>query len=387
MSPATPQRLKVALVGCGQIADAHLQELAKIPCAQVVAVCDAHLDLARQAADRFRVPAVFTDLVGMLATARPDVLHIATPAQTHARLSLEALRAGVHVYVEKPFTLDAEEARDVVAAAHERGLRVCVGHDQLFDPIWLEARRIIACGAIGDVRHVESVLGYPISGQFGAQVTADPQHWVRRLPGGLFQNTISHPLYRIADLLTDERPLIDARWRYRDPFDFPTEFTADLQGTAVTGSLTFHTQITAQRVTRIYGTRGGFDVDFDTQIIRRHGSASLPGAFAKLEASFRQWREATRNFGRNILRFARSDIHYFAGMRRLFEQFYQSILINGPDPIAPHEIIRVTRWMDEMFEQCRERDEACASFPHRRIEGQRTGVSAGAAPVPVGGHH
>lgn len=347
-------QLKVALVGCGQIADAHLQELAKLRSSRVVAVCDAYGDLARQAAERFGVPAWFDDLNRMLAEARPDVLHVTTPAHTHAAIAIEALRRGVHVYVEKPFTLDAAEAERVVAVAAEHGKQVCVGHDQLFDPIWLEAKRLIASGAIGDVTHIESVLGYPLSGQFGSQVTADANHWVRKLPGGLFQNTISHPLYRIADLLPDEHTAIDARWWNRDGFEFPTELTSHIRGERATASLVFHTQIAAQRVTRIYGTRGGFDVDFDAQLIRRHGKASLPGALGKIESAFRHWREGARNFRRTVWRFVRSDIHYFAGMKNLFERFHASILNNTPAPIAPAEIVRVTRWMDEIFDRCRE---------------------------------
>ncbi len=351
-------QLNIALVGCGQIADAHLQELAKLRTARVVAVCDAHVDLARQAAERFRVPAWFENLSHMLAEAQPDVLHVATPAHTHAKLAIEALRSGVHVYVEKPFTLDAAEAEQVLSVAAEHGKLVCVGHDQLFDPVWLEAKRLIAQSVVGEVTHVESVLGYPISGQFGSQVTSDADHWVRKLPGGLFQNTISHPLYRIADLLEDEQPRIEARWWCRKEFDFPTELVAHLQGERVTGSLTFHTGITSQRVTRIYGTRGGFDIDFDTQFIRRHGQASLPGAFGKIEAGYRHWKEGNRNFRRTLTRFARGDIHYFAGMRHLFERFHASILQAAPAPIEPAEIVRVTHWMDEIFARCRAMNEA-----------------------------
>jgi predicted dehydrogenase len=343
-------------VGCGQIADAHLQELAKLRSSRVVAVCDTYGDLARQAAERFSVPIWFDDLNRMLDETHPDVLHITTPAHTHAPLAIEALRRGVHVYVEKPFTLDADEAESVVAVATELGRQVCVGHDQLFDPIWLDAKRLIAGGAIGEVTHIESVLGYPLSGQFGSQVTADTNHWVRKLPGGLFQNTISHPLYRIADLLTDEHPAINAHWWNRDGFAFPTELVTHIRGERVTASLTFRTQIAAQRVTRIYGVRGGFDVDFDSQLIRRHGRASLPGAFGKIESAFRHWREAARNFRRTAWRFVRSDIHYFAGMKNLFEQFHNSIANGTPTPIAPDDIVRVTRWMDEIFDLCREGD-------------------------------
>ena len=68
------ERLNVALVGCGQIADAHLQEIRKISLAKLSAVCDVHRDLADQAAARFAVPRAFDSLDRMLAEARPHAM-------------------------------------------------------------------------------------------------------------------------------------------------------------------------------------------------------------------------------------------------------------------------------------------------------------------------
>lgn len=352
MSSPNPS-LRVALVGCGQIADAHLSQIRRIPFAEPVAVCDVYEDLAYQAAIRFGVPGQYTDIDRMVAETRPDVVHLTTPAQTHASLTRKLLNLGCHVYVEKPFTLDAGEAAELLACAAAANRLVCVGHDQLFDPAWLTAKEWIARGHIGEIRHIESLLGYPIDGKFGSLVAGDPSHWVRQLPGGLFQNTISHPLYRITDLLTDAGLDVAARWSTRTCFDFPTELQVHLQGRERTGSLTFSTFIPHQRITRIHGTQGSLEVDFDTQILRLSRRPRLPGAFGKLEAPYRQFGNSLSNLGRNVWRFARAEHHYFAGMRTLFERFYLAIQGSGALPIEPEEIHRVTRLMDQIFEQCR----------------------------------
>ena len=216
------RRLRVALIGCGQIADAHLQEIRKIRGVQLVAVADSYLDLAQQAAARFGVPGVFEDLDGLLQQARPDVLHITTPPQTHRPIALEALARGVHVYVEKPFTVNAAEADDVIAAAHAHQRLVCVGHDQLFDPAWAECRQLVESGILGRIVHVETIQSYDRWGPFG-RLTSEPDHWVHRLPGGFFHNTISHGIYEIADFLPDPQPRIWATWfRSLPPAGFPT---------------------------------------------------------------------------------------------------------------------------------------------------------------------
>src|SRR5438445_12909954 len=113
----TAGKLRVALVGCGQIADAHLAEIGKLPLAEVVAVCDRERDLASQAAARFAVPKIFDDLEEMLVSTRPDVVHITTPPHTHKPIAIEVLKAGAHAYVEKPFAIDLAETEEVLAAA------------------------------------------------------------------------------------------------------------------------------------------------------------------------------------------------------------------------------------------------------------------------------
>lgn len=352
------QRFRVALVGCGQIADAHLQQIRRIPRAETVAVCDLEPLLARQAAERFNVPAQFTDLDQLLRESAPDVLHITTPVHTHAPLACAALRAGVHVYVEKPFAVDITEARRIVETAQDCDRLVCLGHDQLLDPAWRECTRLVKSGIIGDVQHVESHLGYPLQGPFGRQVMADRNHWVRRLPGGLFQNTISHPLYRITEFLSDASPAIHAQWFARQPnHEIPTELRLNLQGQAVTGTLTFTSNSRPyRRVTRILGTEGSIEVDLDTQLCRVDRGERFPGAFAKLEAPLRDFRNSLRNFGRNALRFWRGDFHYFDGMRDLFQSFYTAIENGDESPIPYDEALRVTALMDAVFAECRNND-------------------------------
>lgn len=349
-------KLKVAILGCGQIADAHLSQIARLDVAEVVAVCDVHDDLAYQAAKRFGITQTFTNMHEMVEQAQPDVVHITTPAQTHTNLAIDLLKRGCHVYVEKPFTLDAVEAAEVIAVSAATGRQICVGHDQLFDPIWLKCKEWIQQGLLGEVKHIESVLGYPISGQFGALVNGNPNHWVRQLPGGLFQNTISHPLYRITDLLKDTQPAIQGDWSQLSDFDFPTELQLGFQGQSQSASLTFSTRIPPQRITRVYGTKGHLALDFDAQTLQWNPIPKLPGAFAKLEVPWKHLKNAFWNMGHNAARFAKGEIHYFQGMKNLCEQFYLSILNGTELPISPEEIYRVTYLMDRIFDHCRSRE-------------------------------
>lgn len=120
--------MRVAIVGCGKIADQHVQAIHRIPESTVVAVCDREALMAGQLAARFGIPRQFTDVGQMLADATPDVVHITTPPQSHHDLGKQCLEAGSHVYLEKPFTVTAEQAQTLTGLAENRNLVVTAGH-------------------------------------------------------------------------------------------------------------------------------------------------------------------------------------------------------------------------------------------------------------------
>src|SRR6478736_775771 len=106
-----PDTLKVAIVGCGKIADAHAAQIQRIEGCEIVGVCDREPLMATQLAQRFPVKACFSEVADLLRDARPDVVHITTPPESHFDIARYCLERGSHVYVEKPFTLNARHAQ------------------------------------------------------------------------------------------------------------------------------------------------------------------------------------------------------------------------------------------------------------------------------------
>src|SRR5688572_12588724 len=104
--------LNVGIIGCGKIADVHAEQIRHTPGCHLVAVCDREPLMALQLAERFGVDRTFVDSDDLLTQMKPDVVHITTPPQSHHAIARRCLEAGSHVYVEKPFTLDAREAED-----------------------------------------------------------------------------------------------------------------------------------------------------------------------------------------------------------------------------------------------------------------------------------
>jgi predicted dehydrogenase len=125
---------RVAIIGCGKIADQHVLAMQRIPNCELVAVCDRELLMAKQLAERFGVANCFSDARDLLETSKPDVVHITTPPQSHFQLARQCLEFGSHVYVEKPFTVTATEATSLVQLAQEHRLKIMAGHNQQLTP-------------------------------------------------------------------------------------------------------------------------------------------------------------------------------------------------------------------------------------------------------------
>src|SRR6185436_16682911 len=171
--------LKILIIGCGKIADGHVEEIQKMPeLARVVAACDLEPIMAEQIASRYGIPSHGTDFTKLLAEHKPDVVHITTPPSSHLPLAVQAIDAGCHVYVEKPLTLNHADSKKLVAHAEKAKKKLSIGYTYLFDPPALDMRELIRGGVIGDVVHVESFFGYNLDGGFGKAILADPNHWV-----------------------------------------------------------------------------------------------------------------------------------------------------------------------------------------------------------------
>ena len=124
----------MGLVGTGLIAQVmHLHYLTELADRfEIAAVCDIAADSARACADRYRIPAVFTDWQEMLRHPLDAVLVLTSGS--HAPIAIAAARAGLHVFTEKPMCFSVAEGREMVAAAEQAGVTLMVGYPKRYDP-------------------------------------------------------------------------------------------------------------------------------------------------------------------------------------------------------------------------------------------------------------
>jgi len=147
--------MRVAIVGLGSAGTTlHLPALAGLPEAAVVGVTDADPARRETAARRFGVRA-FDDFERLLADARPELVVVATPPESHGDLALRALAAGAHVLCEKPFVASLAEADRVLAAAAAAGRRVALNHEFRQMPIFRALREAAGRPDAGELRFAQ----------------------------------------------------------------------------------------------------------------------------------------------------------------------------------------------------------------------------------------
>jgi predicted dehydrogenase len=140
-------KLPIAVVGAGQIGRTHIDRAQRSEHVELVAVADpspAAADVARRAGVPF-----FADHRDLLAEVRPKGVVVATPNATHAPITVECLRHGAAVLVEKPIADTLADAARIGDAARASGLPVLVGHQRRHNPIVRKARALVASGVLG----------------------------------------------------------------------------------------------------------------------------------------------------------------------------------------------------------------------------------------------
>ncbi|MDT0212187.1 MULTISPECIES: Gfo/Idh/MocA family oxidoreductase [unclassified Curtobacterium] len=141
-------RVGVGFIGAGMISEQYLTNLTTFPDVEVVRIGDIDTERAAASAAKWGIPASGT---GDEVLTDPDVeivVNLTLPA-THVEVSTAALRAGKHVWSEKPIGVDRESAAGLVALADELGLRLGIAPDTVLGTGWQTAKRAIEAGAIG----------------------------------------------------------------------------------------------------------------------------------------------------------------------------------------------------------------------------------------------
>ena len=284
------KKLRIAIIGCGGICQAHMSAFKNIDNAEVVAGCDIVQDRLDLMNEKWGIPkeALFID-----GTQKPwlkmfkamkgkiDAVDVCTPNGVHAPAVIDACNAGLHAITEKPMAMTVKECKDMVAAAKKNKVKLSVGFQRRYQHNSENLARMRAEGFFGDVMLVKVRAcrrrGIPNWGVFGQKKLqgGGPMidigvHWIESAHYAMGEPKPVAVTGRIWTYLGDKPSQVVSKW---PGWDYQTYTVEDLavgqvrfdNGAIMQIESSFCAHIEKDRMAwEIMGTKGGFSTDDET---------------------------------------------------------------------------------------------------------------------------
>ena len=154
MTTGTEDTVKVAIVGCGGIANGkHFPSLSRLKNVEFVSFCDIIPEKAEAAKAKYGTPTskVYADYRELIAAGGMDVVHVCTPNDSHAPIAIAAMEAGYHCMSEKPMAKTAEAARQMRDTAKKTGRKLTVGYNNRFRNDSQYLKKVCESGQLGEI--------------------------------------------------------------------------------------------------------------------------------------------------------------------------------------------------------------------------------------------
>ena len=148
--------VRFGFIGAGQIAYYAAESVLRHPHAKLVAIQDLHLERLKTLQKKHSLEFAHETVEDLLANKSVDAVYIAVPNKFHIPLAIQALEAGKHVILEKPFAMNAQEAEKAIAVAEKAGLVLTVGMNQRFSADSQKIKQLVEQGVLGDIYHAKA---------------------------------------------------------------------------------------------------------------------------------------------------------------------------------------------------------------------------------------
>ncbi len=264
------ERVRLGVLGAGNISHLNVAGYLNHPQCDVVAVCDIDQELAMAAARRWGAAKAYGDLDELLADDEVDAVEVLTPTHLHYRHVLAALRAGKHVSVQKPLTNTVAQARELERVAADLGLVLRVNECFRHYPPLERARDLVASGAIGRLIgvRIKTVVGLTDSA-FQAGLRPEGYGWRLdgRSPGGHLFDDMVHKYAMALWLPGLDVVSVQAVVRRRDLFYEPCAAIFEYEDPDVLGVMDVHYASKMWLRSRYYGADEVFELQGDEGVL------------------------------------------------------------------------------------------------------------------------
>ena len=271
--PQPDRGVRFGLIGCGRVAQHfYLPILESLPRGRLSAVADCDPNQLEPIRRRFPGVKTFADHRQLLKDGGIEAVIVATPPYLHADMTIDAIRAGMHVLVEKPFTTSLADAEKVVDATKGSGVKVMVGFNRRRMPRNKEARRFIESGAFGEPFAGEITL---VGANEGAWRPHTDYHLRRATGGGSLFDFSSHQIDLVRFIFGQEVVSVRCHLESRRSEDDTTWLYLTLDQGAIVNVFSSYSPSSVDRL----------------EILLDGGRLSIPSSYASLHLGERSLRD------------------------------------------------------------------------------------------------
>ena len=341
------------IIGCGAIAREHLSAIAGLEDVTVAAVCDLSAARAEAAAEKFGVAQWFTDNEQMLGQTKPDLVHIATPPDSHFSIAQTCLSRRLNVLCEKPITVDYRQFELLKQLALENDCILLENQNLRFHSSIRRIQDLLSVGQFGDLIDVQIFFALNLVGASSPYVDTNVPHFALALKGGIIGDFLPHIAY-LALLFTGATKDVRTFWAKRttDTLLPSDEFRAIIKGERAPAYVGFsaNSQVNGYWV-RVTGTRMSVEANLlepPRLTFRRYRGgepaiASLIGGIA----------EARELFSGTIAAFWRklAGTSSYDGLAEMISATHRALATNQPPPISLQEIDMAAQLVSQFTEQ------------------------------------
>ncbi|MBQ4087103.1 MAG: Gfo/Idh/MocA family oxidoreductase [Clostridia bacterium] len=170
------KKIRLGIIGAGNFSVSHICGIKNLPFAELVAICDINPEAVKERAETYGIPHTYTDYKKLLERDDVDAVTLPLPDQVHAKIAVDAMRAGKHVLCEKPMALSREDCSLMVQTARQTGMQLMVGQVGRYTPAFVKAKEIVESGEIGELTFMEAEYAHDyskIGGRGGWRITPE----------------------------------------------------------------------------------------------------------------------------------------------------------------------------------------------------------------------
>jgi predicted dehydrogenase len=340
----TTKTFKGAIIGCGYIANiCHIPawESLKDQGFEITSICDPNAEALKDTVKRWGHRQVYPDIDSVLNKGL-DFVDICVNPQLHRQLAVKAMRAGLHVLIEKPMAVNLKEAQEMAAVAQQNKVKLGVVHNLLFSPVLQKATALVRSGAVGELRSVEVRLMQKYK----------PVFWHHDLPGEGFGEYAPHAVYLIGSFLGKVRSVQAISRKNGSGNDLnPGELRVSLEAEKGMGSFhisfnSYHDSISIG----LFGTRSDIHVDYNRQVIfqSRPHRENLAGMISeRLDLTLPVFKAATSGIASRFKRIRPTRV----GHLKIIQDFAESLRTGSDPAVCGEDGVENLRVLQEIWRQ------------------------------------